>query len=179
LIFVFLLGNNNEKWRLVPNSSFLWQGVAVELRTGTFESTLDDKGRAGIPVRLRNRYEGELVITQGSQSCVWIMTPPVWEQFLKRIEDSASSLSYEEYMAFQYQHVAAAQVTEIDKSGRIPVPAAIRRYAGLSRDCLVLSIEDHLEIWDVESYHEYMREIRATTREAMQKMGPLRLFRTN
>jgi MraZ protein len=104
------------------------------------------------------------------------MTPPVWEQFQRNIENSATSLSYEEYMAFQYQHVASAQITEVDKSGRIPVPAAIRRYAGLSRDCLVLSIEDHLEIWDDESYHAYMQEIRTKTREAMQKMGPVRLF---
>ncbi|GHV94137.1 transcriptional regulator MraZ [Spirochaetia bacterium] len=150
--------------------------MAVELRTGTFESTLDDKGRVGIPTKLRDRFEGELVITQGSQACVWIMTPALWEQFQEKLEASASSLTYEEYMAFKYQHEAAAQVAEIDKSGRIPVPAAIRKYAGLTRDCLVVSIEDHLEIWNAETYQAYMQEVRAKTREAMQKMGAVRLF---
>ncbi|MDR0316409.1 MAG: division/cell wall cluster transcriptional repressor MraZ [Treponema sp.] len=149
----------------------------MELRTGTFEGTLDEKGRVGVPVRLRERYSGELVITQGMQSIsAWIMTPQVWEQAKERLEASADTLTWEEYQDIRFQFVLPAQVVEFDKSGRIAVPAAIRTYAGLTRDCLVLSDEDHLEIWDAKSYYDYLRERRPVIQETMKKMGSLRLF---
>jgi MraZ protein len=110
------------------------------------------------------------------------MTVESFEQFKENIEASLanSTFSYEEFEAFQYQFVAPAQITEIDaKSGRIPVPAAIRSYAKLSRNCLVLSIEGHLEIWDADSYRSYMEEIQRTTREAAKKLGSVRLFGKN
>jgi MraZ protein len=151
--------------------------VAFGLLTGTFESTLDEKGRIGIPARLRERYTGDLVITQGRHSCVWIMTRPVYEQFIATLEESASALSYEEYTAFQYQHVAPAQEAEIDsKSGRIQVPQAIRSYARLSRECLVVSIDEHLEIWDADMYRAHMQEIQRMTQEAVRKLGSVRFF---
>ena len=151
--------------------------MALQLMTGTFQSTLDDKGRVVIPAPLRDRYHGELVITQGREFCVWIMTGKTFEKFLETLENTASSLDNEEYMAFQYQHVAPAQIAEIDqKSGRIPVPSAIRSYARLSKDCLILSINGHLEIWNAEAYRSYMQEMQLKAKEAMRKLGPVHFF---
>jgi MraZ protein len=151
----------------------------MELRTGTFESTLDEKGRVSIPTRLRDLYPGpELVITQGMQPSVWIMTPPVWEQFSAKLMNSADTISEEDYLDIQYQYILPAQTVELDKSSRMAVPPAIRKYAGLSRDCLVLSAENHLEIWDSESYYAYLQQKRPLIQEAMKKMGALRLFKS-
>ena len=151
--------------------------MSFRLETGTFESTLDEKGRVVIPASMRDRYKGELVITQSWESCVWIMTSKTYEEFMKTLEKSVSSLSYEEYTALKYQTEAPAQVTEIDpKSGRVPIPAAIRSYARLSRDCLVLSIDGHLKIWDAQVYRERIHEMQVTAREAMKKLGPVHFF---
>ena len=147
--------------------------MALKLQTGTFESTLDEKGRVVIPASLRDRYTGELVITQGQDFCVWIMTGKTYEKFLENLENTASSLSYEEYMAFQYLHVAPAQVVEIDqKYGRIPVPAAIRSYAKLSKDCLVLSIKGRLELWNAEIFRAHENQMHNVSKEASRKFSP-------
>ena len=147
--------------------------MEFELLTGTFESTLDEKGRVVIPVSLRDRYKGELVITQGQDFCVWIMTCGAYEKFMEKMEKEASSLSYEEYMALQYLHVAPAQVVEIDqKYGRIPVPAAIRSYAKLSKECLVLSINGHLEMWNAETFRGHQLEMLKVSKETSRKRGP-------
>jgi len=149
--------------------------VALRLLTGTFESTLDDKGRVVIPAPLRDRFDGELVITQGKDLYVWVMTAGDYEKFMETLKKSASSL--EEYSAYQYQFEAPAKVTEIDKkTGRIPVPAAIRSYANLSRDCLVLSINGRLEIWNADTYRTHMHEIQQTAKEAMKKLGAKDFF---
>lgn len=151
----------------------------MQLGTGTFESTLDDKGRVSIPARLRERYSGELVITHGMQPSAWIMTPAVWEQVQAKLDKAASALSEDEYLDLQYQYVLPAQVVEIDKSGRIAVPSAIRKYARLNRECLVLSAENRLELWDAEFFWTYLQERRAKNQETMQKLGPIRLFNMN
>jgi MraZ protein len=148
----------------------------MELRTGTFESTLDDKGRVSIPARLREWYGGiELVITQGMQPSVWIMNTEVWEHVSGKLMNS-DAVTEEESFLFQYQIILPAQTGEIDKSGRIAIPPTIRRYARLTKDCLVLSAENRLEIWDAEFFDSYMNANRPAIQEAWKKMGSIKLF---
>jgi MraZ protein len=140
---------------------------------------LDDKGRVNIPSQIREEYSpGEIIITQGMQPSAWIMNAGVWEQFSGKLMNS-DTLSEEDYYLIQYQYILPAQGGEIDKSGRIAIPPAIRKYAGLTKNCLVLNAENHIEIWDAEFFYAYLRENRERSQEAMRQMGALRLFRTN
>jgi MraZ protein len=151
----------------------------MELRTGTFESTLDDKGRVGVPIRLRDRYAGDLVIAQGLPPSVsaWVMTPAVWEQVQERVELSLTSLPWQDFQLFHQQFMWSAQPVEFDKSGRIAVPSTIRKYAGLLKECLVLSDEEHLEIWDSKRYYDYLYERQPMIiEETIKKLGALRPF---
>jgi MraZ protein len=151
--------------------------VELELQTGTFESTLDDKGRVVIPASLREHYSGELVLTQGEEKCVWIMTPAAYEIFQKKLNDLPESLNYDEFSAFQYLYKAPVKKVEIDiKTGRIQIPGALRSYASLSKDCLVLSINGHLEIWNADDYRTFMNETRLKVKEAMKKLGRVNFF---
>jgi len=151
--------------------------VEFSLQTGTFESTLDEKGRVVIPASLRDRYIGNLVATQGFEACVLIMTDSVYKDFLSKI-DSLDTLSYEEIEAFRYQCVAPARSVEIDpKTGRVPIPAALRSYAKLSKDCLVLSIDGHLEVWNEENYSDFSGKTQILAKEAKKKLaGKVSLF---
>jgi MraZ protein len=150
----------------------------MELKTGTFESTLDDKGRVSIPARLRDFYsESELVITQGMQPSVWIMPEDIWQRFCDKILN-AGDIPEEDYYDLQYQYIIPAQGGEIDQAGRIAIPPAVRRYAWLVKDWLVLRAENHLEIWDAEYFYAHVQERRPRNLETMRRMGALRLFRS-
>jgi MraZ protein len=83
----------------------------------------------------------------------------------------------DDYDLILHNYIHPARPVETDKSGRIPVPAAIRKWANLTRDCLVISAENHLEIWDAESHYAYLSENKARLQAAMKKMGAVRLFR--
>jgi len=149
----------------------------MEITTGTFESTLDDKGRVVVPASLRDYYQGDLIITQGQERCVWVMTPKAFEFFQERINNLPESLNYDEFSSFQYLYEGAVKKVEIDpKTGRIQVPAALRSYASLSKDCLVLSINGHLEIWNTDGYRKFMDETRLKVKEAMKKLGRVNFF---
>jgi MraZ protein len=163
---------------LVAEQNYLGKQVEFELQTGTFESTLDEKGRVVIPSLLRDRYTGSLVITQGLESCVWIMTIAAYQALLKTFDNLDETLSCDEVEAFRYHHEAPARPAEIDqKTGRIPVPSALRTYANLSKDCLVLSIDGHLEIWNKDEYSVFSSEKQAIAKEAKKKLaGKISLF---
>ena len=149
----------------------------MELKTGSAESTLDDKGRVNIPVRFREQYQGELVITWGMEHCAWIMTPAVWERFEKALRSSAM-LTQEERLILEDKHLNQAQVVELDKAGRIAIPQTIRKYANLTRDCIVISAENRLSIWDSGTFDAYLAVKDDVARAAMNKLGSQDIFRS-
>ena len=142
----------------------------MELKTGSAESTLDDKGRVSIPVRFRDFFQGELVITWGPDHCAWIMTPAVWERFERTIRNS-ETLNPEERLILEHKHLNQAQVVELDKAGRIAIPQTTRKYANLTRDCLVIRSEDRLYIWDSTTYDVYLSEKAPAAQAAWNKIN--------
>jgi MraZ protein len=106
------------------------------------------------------------------------MTPQVWERYSKKLMNFGA-VDEDEYELIQHLYIHSAQVVELDKSGRVPIPADTRKWAGLTRECLVISAENHLEIWDYEGYYAYLNENRARAQEAIKKMGAVRLFKTD
>lgn len=128
----------------------------MDLVTGEFKNTLDDKGRLSLPVKLRAGLPGNtIVITQGVDSCLWLFTPERWIALSEQLFAS-TSLFHQQARIIQRRIIAPAQEVEIDKAGRIAIPQSLREYAQLSKDCIVLGITKRLEIWDVESYKSWI-----------------------
>lgn len=142
---------------------------------GSYPSTLDDKGRVNIPKPLREVYNGELVITMGLRTCARIMRPETWDHIRERLTAS-DNLTEDERELVELQLIAPRMMMDVDQAGRIAIPPVIRRYARLTKNCLILNLENRLEVWDEELYFAHLDENRATIREAIQKMGSLRLF---
>ena len=150
------------------------------LKTGSAESTLDDKGRVIIPVRFREQYQGDLVITRGMDRCIWIMTAPVWESYEQglRTRSKEENLNDEEWEVLEYKIIGHAQEVEVDKAGRIAIPPTHRKYANLSKDCTVINRKNRLSIWDSETFEAYLDENESVARAAMNKLGAQDIFRT-
>jgi MraZ protein len=143
---------------------------------GSYPSILDDKGRVNIPKALREVYNGELVVTMGLRTCARIMKVEVWTQICQRLT-SSNELTEDEQELVELQLIAPRMMVEVDQAGRIILPPVIRRYARLTKNCLVLNLENRLEVWDEELYFAHLDENRAAIKEAIRKMGSLKLFK--
>lgn len=150
----------------------------MQLKAGTADSTLDDKGRVSIPVRFREYFQGELIITRGSEHCAWIMTPAVWERFERTIRNS-EVLNSQQRLILEANHLNEAQLVELDKAGRIAIPPRIRRYANLTKNCLVIRSEDRLYIWDSAVYDAYQTEEAPAAREAWNLLNDQDYLKAN
>ncbi|GHT62242.1 hypothetical protein FACS1894109_21060 [Spirochaetia bacterium] len=114
------------------------------------------------------------------QPSAWIMTPEVWGHVSAKLTNL--DFTVEERLFIEHRYINQAQVMELDKAGRIAIPPTVRRWARLTKECTVVSAENHLEIWDTESYFAYLTEkeplFQGTLAQgAMNKMGSIRLFK--
>jgi MraZ protein len=153
-----------ELWYNLVKDRELWMNVV--LNRGSAESTLDEKGRVNIPVRFKEHFKGELIITRGEERCAMVMTPSEWERFEKS-EENSDALTHEHREAFKNKYLDQAQVLELDNVGRITIPPRIRQYANLTRDCTVVRDKDYLFIWDSDDYEAYLERIDPMAKTAM------------
>lgn len=137
---------------------------------GTYPSTLDEKWRLGIPIKLRDRYQGPLIITLGVQTCARIMRRETWDRMNEKII-GPDDLTETDRELVELQYLAPMMETEVDKAGRIAVPPIIRRYAELKKDCMILNLKDRLEVWDEELLLAQLRKNQEAAKEVLLRRG--------
>jgi MraZ protein len=124
---------------------------------GTFEHTIDDKGRVAIPVRFRETLQAtnddRLVITNfvvNSVRCLDVYPYAAWLQLEDRLK--AKPQFNQRVMQFQNYYFAAAHECILDKQGRVLLPPTLREYAGLKRDVVFTSALEKFRLWDREQW---------------------------
>lgn len=108
------------------------------------------KGRTTLPVKHRHVFatsEGNhLTITRHPQGCLLIFPRAAWlvkKQALLQLPVAAT--------AWKRMFVGNATDIEIDDSGRVLIPAELRKPVGLEKDAMLVGMGDHLELWDVST----------------------------
>jgi MraZ protein len=132
----------------------------MALFSGDYSATLDDKGRISIPAKFREKIpENLLVLTKGMiEHCLWAFTPGDWDRVSSKIKDGVNLPARKADMLYHRLLFSTYEV-EIDKAGRIAVPQKLRDFAGLTKDCSVISDGSRIEIWDAQRYRSYEQEI--------------------
>ncbi|PSK96814.1 MraZ protein [Murinocardiopsis flavida] len=120
---------------------------------GTHSPRLDEKGRLFLPAKYRDELSGGLVITKGQERCLYAF--PMGE--FHRITDALRTAPVTAKAVRDYSRVFFASASDEvpDKQGRITIPAGLRAYAGLERDCVVIGANTRLEIWDAAAWAAY------------------------
>jgi len=137
---------------------------------GTHQPRLDEKGRLFLPAKYREELAGGVVITKGQDRCLF-----VWprEEF-SRITEKLRNAPVTDKASRDYSRVLFSGASDElpDRQGRITVPAALRAYAGLQRDCVVIGANTRLEIWDSQSWETYLATQEDAFSGASQEVFP-------
>lgn len=59
---------------------------------------------------------------------------------------------------FMRMFFSGAIEVEIDKQGRINIPAKLREYAHLEKDCTVIGVSNRIEIWNRQTWNDFYDE---------------------
>jgi len=149
----------------------------MELLTGEYRNTLDEKGRILFPSKLRNELFGEteknvLIVTQSFDHCLWLYTLEEWKLLSSKIMETASPFNKQNRLVLR-SLIAPAQEVELDKAGRLSIPQSLREYANLSKDCVILGINRYMELWDAETYSKYLEENDENLKDAAEALSEI------
>jgi len=141
--------------------------------SGEFVNNIDEKGRILIPVKLRAIIGGDTVIlTKSVDKCLWLFPVEEWKKVSENLMSAASILQSKARM-IQRRIIGSAHETEIDKAGRIIIAPALRAFAEFKKECVILGINNHMEIWDQEVYQKYWEENEAEFKNAAEELGKI------
>ena len=130
------------------------------LLSGTFEHTLDTKGRVTLPARYREYFQEKVVLVRfpGKQPCISVFHPATWKKFdAKNIEPLDTFNDSDD--AFRALSIYRNQdEVEPDGQGRVQLGKQAEK-VGLSGKVLILGARTHLEIWDPDTFVRYEQEM--------------------
>jgi MraZ protein len=121
---------------------------------GTHSPRLDDKGRMVLPAKFREGLAAGLVFTKGQERSIVVWPAAEFAEYAERL--SVASRSDSAVRAYLRVLFSGATDEIPDRQGRVMVPAALREYAGLDREVIVVGNGTTLEIWNSSSWEQYL-----------------------
>jgi MraZ protein len=137
---------------------------------GTHTPRLDDKGRLFLPAKYRDELASGLVLTKGQERCLYVFP----EAEFGRITEVLRTAPVTAKSVRDYSRVFFASASDEvpDRQGRITIPAALREYAALQRDCVVIGANTRLEIWDAAAWTSYLEQQEDAFSDASEEVLP-------
>ncbi|MBO5282241.1 MAG: division/cell wall cluster transcriptional repressor MraZ [Lachnospiraceae bacterium] len=115
-----------------------------------YNHTIDTKGRLIIPSKFRDQLGDEFVVTKGMDGCLFVYANEDWSAFEQKL--TSLPLINKEARKFARFFLAGAAQVEVDKQGRILLPANLREFAGLEKDVVLVGVGSRIEIWSRENW---------------------------
>ena len=126
---------------------------------GSYQHSIDHKGRVSIPARFRRLLPGEadetLVVIRGLEACVSLYPLDEFRRLEERLR--ARSFNDETHRRFQRMMLLDSRDETLDAQGRVAIPPRLIAHASLEKEVLVNGVLDHIEIWNPEVFDRYMK----------------------
>lgn len=138
---------------------------------GTHTPRLDEKGRFFLPAKFRDELKAGLVITRQQDRCLAIYPKDVFEAEATRAMSGSTTLA--KVRDFQRMLASGASEEKPDAQGRLMIPPALRAYAGLDKDVVVIGAINRVEVWDSEAWQAYQATQEAAFAEMNEEISGL------
>jgi len=136
---------------------------------GEHEHALDEKNRLTLPAKLRGDFEGGVVVTRGLDGCLYAYPAPAWAQLAERIQ-TLDPLA-EDARRMRRHFFSGAAHGELDKQGRMVIPAGLLEGAGITREVTVAGVYDHLEIGDRAAWRTQLHEVEGSAEDVAERLA--------
>lgn len=122
---------------------------------GEFHHTVDNKGRLIIPSRVREDLGDQFIVTRGLEKCLFIYPKDEWNNIIQKYKQLPDTKDRRYFMRI---FLSGATICELDKQGRINIPIPLLEYASLEKDCIIIGVDDRLEVWSKERWDTFITE---------------------
>ncbi|OIP96742.1 cell division/cell wall cluster transcriptional repressor MraZ [Candidatus Wirthbacteria bacterium CG2_30_54_11] len=120
---------------------------------GEYTHSVDPKGRVAIPVKFRPELAHGAVVTRGLDGCLFIYPQAEWQILAEKLKNLP--ITQADARAFVRLMFSGAFELEIDKQGRVNIPAYLLKYAHVEKETVIAGLFNRIEIWSVKAWEEY------------------------
>ena len=129
-------------------------GKGNSMLLGTHAPKLDEKGRVILPAKFRDDLSSGLVLTRGQDRCLYVFSSKEFEAINETIRQAPiTSKQARDYLRI---FLSGASDEIPDKQGRVTIPPALRTYAALGKELVVIGVGSRAEIWDASAWADYL-----------------------
>ena len=129
----------------------------IKMFMGEFRHNIDAKGRLIIPSKLREQCGKSVVITRGFDGCLALYTQEGWNDYYQKLQTLPKTKK--EARNFVRIITSRASECEFDKLGRVNIPNVLRLEGKLEKECIIVGVGDHVEIWNQARWEDYYDKI--------------------
>jgi transcriptional regulator MraZ len=140
---------------------------------GEYEHVIDDKSRLTLPAKFREAFAEGIVVTRGLDGCLFAYRRPDWARLVESRLATLDPLS-EESRRIQRFFFSGASEADLDKQGRVMVPASLIEHAKLGREVVVAGVNDHLEIWDRAAWRRELERVEGSAEDVAERLAAKR-----
>jgi MraZ protein len=137
---------------------------------GQYEHSLDAKDRLTIPARWRGPLADGVVLFADLDPCVSIFPPSAYERMSDRYLGTLSPFSRDARMMKRRFHASSSDEA-LDAAGRVRLPRQMVERAGLAGTCVMVGVDDHLEVWSPERWAAEQSEIDEETERMARELA--------
>jgi MraZ protein len=135
---------------------------------GEYHHNIDNKGRMIIPSKFRDDLGETFIITRGLDQCLFGYPLTEWNLIEEKLK--GLPLTKKDARAFTRFFFSGATESELDKTGRINIPAPLLQYAKLEKECVVIGVSNRIEIWSKQLWEEYFAQSEDSFAEIAENM---------
>ena len=127
----------------------------INMFMGEYHHTIDDKGRLTIPAKIRYELGSNFIVTRGLDKCLAIYPSIEWSKVIdkyKQLPDTKDARKFKRFL------LSGANQNDFDKQGRVNIAIPLIDYAELERDCIIIGVDNHLEVWSKNNWDAFIKE---------------------
>lgn len=160
---------NGIKWDKVEHFDKLSvNGRRQDMLLGQYEGVVGEKNRVAFPKKFREILGEKLIITQGYENSLIIVSEEGWKSLLEGTEGKP----FIQKAARETQRFLLGGATDIrlDSKGRFIIPAYLRDFAKIKNEVIFLGISRFVELWDKARWEEYRKNLEKDIEKISQKL---------
>ena len=139
---------------------------------GSYNNSIDAKFRMIVPSKYREELKSRCVITRGFDKCLYIYPLPEWEKWAEALSRLPKADANARNLVRHFY--GNAEECELDKQGRVTIPASLREYGELEKELVTIGSGEKIEVWSKAVWDSVMKETElsaAEVAEGMEKYG--------
>ena len=123
---------------------------------GEYHHNIDEKKRLIIPSKFRDEIGNNFVVTKGLDGCLYVYSMDSWNKIISKLK--TLSFTKKDARTFMRFFLSSATVCEFDKQGRINLVNTLLEYAAIDKECAIIGVGDHLEIWAMDKLNKFIND---------------------